>query len=137
MKNRNGTENALTSRPYASEAEIREMYDKAAGHAARASQHEGEALRVVGAAEQDAQRLVTEAQEQAAEFVRKAQEQAAANVAEAQGRAAMIRADRDAEAKGERFWAELAAEEAVRAGLSPLEETLTDGVLGTGEVAQS
>jgi vacuolar-type H+-ATPase subunit H len=159
MRGKNGTnENAMTTRPYASEAEIRAMYDNAAAHSARAVQHENAAAKLVQDAENATGRWVSDAQEKAAQYVqqaqetaaelvrqakeqadedvRKAQEAAAAEIQAAEGQAAMIRADRDAEVKKERYWAGLADDEAGRADLPTLAETLTDGQLGTGEVAQ-
>jgi hypothetical protein len=147
--NENGT--AAPQRPYASETAIREMHDKAAMHRNRAAGHEQAAAQVernaadvtsqvVNEAKENAAAYVAKAQETAAEMVRQAKAQADADVAAAeekaaaelqaaQGQAAVIRTERDAEVKSERYWSGLAAEEAEHAGLPSVRETLTDGQL--------
>lgn len=147
--NDNGT--AAPQRPYASETAIREMYDKAAMHRKRAADREQAAAQVerdatdatvrsVNEAQEKAAAYVQQAQETAAELVRQAKAQADADVRQveeaaaaemqaAEGQAAMIRTDRDAEVKSERYWSGLAAEEAEHAGLPSVREMLTDGQL--------
>lgn len=122
---------AADPRPCADETVIREMYGKAAGHQARAAEHAAAASRAVEEAQQHAAAYVAKAQETAAEMVRQAKAQADADVAEAQARARLILVDRDEETKSERYWASLASEEAVKAGLSQASttETSVDGKL--------
>ena len=124
--------NAKTTRPAASEAQIREMHDRAAGHGKRAEEHETQAAWVIGEAEQSAQAYVAKAQETAAEMVRQAQAQADADVMEAHKAAQSLRDVRDEEARGQAYWSSLAAEEAVAAGLPQVTSTLTDGLDASG-----
>jgi hypothetical protein len=147
---------AAPHRPYASETALREMHDKAAMHRGRAADHEQAAAQVVRDAEaatsgtvtaarekatayvqqaqETAAELVRQAKAQADEEVRQAEETAAAEMQAAEGHAGLIRADRDAEVKAERYWSGLAAEEAEHAGLPSVRETLTDGQLDASAV---
>jgi hypothetical protein len=132
MRGKNGT-----SRPPATEAQIREMHDRAQGHAQRAAEHEAQALSLTTEAEQHANAYVEQAQATAAEMVRQAKAQADNDVRDAHMAAQKIRDERDAETRGHQYWASLAADEAVAAGLPPVPPTAPLETVPDGEAASN
>jgi vacuolar-type H+-ATPase subunit H len=138
--------------PHARVEDIHAMYERAAHHRSLKEQHGAEAVHTVNSARaqaddfvrnaqaqaeervrrarQEADDHVRKVQQEAAELVRGAQEQAALRVGQAEEQAAAQRADRDVEDGREQYWVELAAVEAVKAGLpTTLPAELAPGAL--------